>query len=616
MRCLKITFVFLLAVFSVCIHSFAQQSYLQITVKDTDDLPLPGAPVQLINPDDSSSVYAVTDVNGVALFENFDNGIYILSITYIGYKPINTSLRVTDDIRNYVFIMSTDAISLGGVTITAKKPLIRQEDDMMIIDPEPLANTSTNTLEILESTPGLYVDQDGGIFLTSATPATVYINGREQKMSTQDINTILRSLPPNSVERIEVLRTPSTKYDASSSGGIINIVLKKGVKIGRFGSASAGMNQGIYGNRFVGFSFNNSGDKTTQYLNVNIGNNGRYEEINSVRFLHPDTSLHQSAGSVITSNQVFLGYGLNYEKNAKLSLSYDGRVNASLRNSLSNNDNNIFDQNQTILSEIMNEVNNDARFLSIQQDFGYLKKLDTLGSVLDMKLSYSFNSNASDQNYTTSFTLPLDFAYSGRGENGQSRHFVVFQGDLTYQLPWSVKLETGIKSSWQHFESNADYFLLYNDVEVLDDQRTNAFRYIENINSAYVQASRKLIAGFLLKTGLRIEHTNMQGFQTIPTDTGFVVNRVDLFPYVYLSRKVVEMMGIELFAYMIYRKTIARPGYQDLNPYIRFIDQFLYETGNPTLKPQFTENMELNISFNDMPVFAVGRNFTTDIFRW
>jgi hypothetical protein len=106
----------------------------------------------------------------------------------------------------------------------------------------------------------------------------------------------------------------------------------------------------------------------------------------------------------------------------------------------------------------------------------------------------------------------------------------------------------------------------------------------------------------------------MEGRQTIPSDTSFLVNRFDWFPYVYLSRKVFSMGEVELRGFLIYRKTINRPGYQSLNPYIRFIDQFLYETGNPSLKPQFTENIEFNISFNEFPVFAVGRNETTDIF--
>lgn len=84
----------------------------------------------------------------------------------------------------------------------------------------------------------------GGVYISGTTPAKIYINGREQKLSNQDIATILRSLPPNSVEKIEIIRSPSTKYDAATTGGIINIVLKKGVKLGKFGSVNIGANQG------------------------------------------------------------------------------------------------------------------------------------------------------------------------------------------------------------------------------------------------------------------------------------------------------------------------------------------------------------------------------------
>src|SRR5215217_5824692 len=103
---------------------------------------------------------------------------------------------------------------------------------------------------MLEKTPGLFVDQDGNIYLSSTTPATVYINGREQKMSAADMATLLKNLPPTAIASIEILRTPSAKYDASGSGGIVNIILKKGVKIGLTGSVTTGLNQGKYGNQF------------------------------------------------------------------------------------------------------------------------------------------------------------------------------------------------------------------------------------------------------------------------------------------------------------------------------------------------------------------------------
>ncbi|MDV7392755.1 TonB-dependent receptor plug domain-containing protein, partial [Arthrospira platensis SPKY1] len=137
-----------------------------------------------------------------------------------------------------------------------------------------MVSISSNALELLETVPGMFVDPDGGIFLNNATPAQIYINGREQRMSQQDMASILRSLPPGSIQRIEVLRTPSTRYDAASSGGIVNIVLKKGVKLGRFGSVNAGFNQGAYGDRFAGFTLNDSGEKRNWYLNANYNHNG------------------------------------------------------------------------------------------------------------------------------------------------------------------------------------------------------------------------------------------------------------------------------------------------------------------------------------------------------
>lgn len=606
----SVSFLLLFALF----YSSAQNGPLRITVKNSENIPLPGAPVQLINMTDSLTHYAITNTEGNAFFEEIIDGIYVLNISYIGFKPVETFIHITADIRNFEFILSTDAISLGGVTITARKPLIRQEDDKMIIDPEPIAASSSSTLEVLESTPGLYVDPDGGIFISGTTPAVIYINGREQKMSQQDIASILRSLPPNSVDRIEVLRSPSTKYDAASSGGIINIILKKGLKIGRFGSANAGMNQGVYGNRHVGFSFNNSGNRSTEYINMNYSYHGRLEELNSVRVLNEAASLYQSSENHNGNHQLYTGYGINYDLSPNTSLSYDGRINGNFRKTESENTNHILSGQETTLSESNNFIDNNISFLSIQQDLGLMFKPDTTGTEIDTKLSYSFNTNNSEQDYRTEFIFPFPLEISGAGKGFQNRHFLVFQTDYTKHIPLNIKIETGLKATWQLYESRADYIIQNNGSVVADVQRTNSFKYSENISSIYLQASRKLFLDVLLKAGIRWEHTNMQGKQVIPTDTNFIVNRSDFFPYVFLSRKVLRIMGADLFGYMIYRKTIQRPGYHDLNPYIRFVDQFLYETGNPSLKPQFTDNIEINISFNDMPLFAVGRNYTKDIF--
>jgi len=606
--------IIFISTFGLRAESSNIESTVGIFITDKENTPLAGATVHLVSGEDSLRVSGIANVDGMASFEKVRSGIYSLEVTYVGFEPYNKTVRIREEKEEISVIMLEDAVSLGEVTVTARRPLIRQEDDKMIIDPEPLAMMSTNTLEILESTPGLFVDQDGGIFLSSATPATIYINGREQKMSSQDINTILRNLPPGSVDRIEVIRTPSARFAASSSGGIINVVLKRGFKIGRFGSVTSGFNQGSAGNRFLGATVNSSGDNSSSYLNLNYSNNNAFEEINSLRLLSEDFRLDQSAITSRSTHQGYVGYGYGYEFSPDLNFSYDGRINGSLPVSDSRNVNFINGVEGTMLSKTDNLVNNNSRFLSIQQDFGLNRKLDTLGSEWDTKLSYSFNRNNNFQDYQNDFIFPVNTLVFGEGDNDQTRHFVQLRTDLAYKLPFNFTLETGISGDFQQYGSDADFKINTAGNLENDTRRTNAFNYNEQISAGYLQFSKLLGWKVLLKTGFRAEHTYMQGNQTIPADTSFVVNRTDFFPYVYLSRPVFQIEGFSLQSFLIYRRTITRPGYQSLNPYINYIDQFLYEVGNPALKPQFADNFEANISFNDFPVFAVGRNYTRDIF--
>lgn len=610
----KYTVAIVFTIFAIFVFSFSYGQQVKITVKDKDRHPLMGATVQLISVQDSIEYFATTNQNGVAVFEKLPITLYSVFISFIGYQTLEKTINVRIDTKNFDFRLEEAAITLDEVTVSAKKPLITQEGDKMIIDPEPLEHMSTNTLEILENTPGMYVDQDGGVFLNSATPAKIYINGREQKMSNQDISTILQSLPPGSVQRIEVMRTPSTKYDASSSGGIINIILKQGVKLGRFGSVNARASKAKYGNSSVGFTYNDGGDKYSFYINANHSFRDREELLNVNRLLGQDTVLHQSSVTRRQSNQVYFGYGVNYDLNEKTTISYDGRINYNVPEAKTENTN-FSDFNDSLkLYENINKTDNDSYFMNIQQDFGINYKIDTSGSGLDTKFSYNYIKKDANQNYIYNFLMPEVYILGGNGLSIQDRHFMSFQSDLTLKLKYDFDFEAGVKVDFQQFVSDAEYFVNVNALSISDPMRTNSFSYEENINAGYLQLSKTFFKNFVLKGGVRIEHTYMSGHQTLPSDTSFLINRADWFPYVYLSRKIVEMMGVRLDAYAIYRRTISRPGYDMLNPSINFVDQFMYESGNPALKPQFTDNIEFNVSFENMPVFAIGRNYTTDIF--
>lgn len=597
--------------FGMELVSFGQD--LIIKIQDGEKEPLPGAVVQLALPSMEKIIQAA-DNAGIVSVSNLNPGKYGLKITFVGFQPLDTVITVKSGRNEYVFVLSEESFAISEIVVSARRPMIKQEEDKMIIDIESVASISTNTLEVLESTPGLIVDQDGGIYLSSATPAMILINGREQKMSGQDIMTLLRSLPPGSVLRIEVMRTPSAKYSASSSGGIVNIILKKGMKIGRFGSIRTGMNQGRFGNRFAGFSINNSGEYSTGYLNMELSHNDMLEELNSTRLLRPDTTLYQSSETRRQAQQGYIGYGVGFDAGKKMSLNYDGRLNGSLPRSSSVNSNIIKTAEGIKVSETVNNINNKSSFINLRQEFGALYRIDTAGSEIDTRFSYGYNRSYNSQNYSTSFLVPSTSVILGDGQNEQQRHFLQLQSDFAYRLPYEIKFEAGYSGTYQNYFSNTRYYITSGDIRNEDLSRTGRYRYREHISSLYIQVSRELLWRILLKSGIRMEHTFMEGLQKIPMDTSFVVRRADWFPYLYLSRPVVTVAGFEVRAYAIYRRTIARPGYENLNPSVRYVDQFFYETGNPGLKPQFTTNMELNISVDDLPVFAWGINKTENIF--
>jgi len=595
---------------------FAQTVSITIELLETNKTPIVGATMKLTDQADTSQFhFAISDLDGRATLEASVGHQYRLEATYTGLAPLQKGLKVTKSAVIYRFSMVEDATALAGVTIKAQKPLMRQEDDMTIVDPEPIANTSTSAYEILEKTPGLFLDQDGNVYLNSATPATIYINGREQKMSTADIASMLKSLPPNSIERLELLRTPSAKYDASGSGGVVNVVLKKGVKIGRTGSTTAGFQQGRLGNQFLGLSMNNSRGDRTSFFNLNLSKRNSYDQLLTNRQLSPDSTLMQDAYTLNPNQNIYAGYGLGFEPSAKWNLDLDGRANYGWSNSSTVTNNQLLRQsNATLLNDNRNDLHNDGRTFSFTQGLAAKYTIDTLGSELTSDLSYNYQHSFTQQDFSLLADIPpSSTTLGGIGDIENDRHFFTAQVDLKYKFPHQITLETGLKTAIQRFGNATEYAIVLNGTENPDPFRTNTFRFQEDIHAAYAQAS-KTLRGFTLKAGTRLENTNMLGQQRVPSDTSFSIRRTDLFPYVYLSHRVAKIAGYDLRAYLVYRKSITRPAYAYLNPFPRFLDQYLYEAGNPALRPQFTENYEINISFEDRPIFAVGRNNTQDIF--
>jgi len=591
--------------------SFGQIAPLKLSVVDKKGLPIAFANITIQMIDSSMPKNIVADSNGLATNILEPGKLYKIKTSAVGYQIDNRTIKF-ENLNSLKIQLKESNGQLKEVVVTSTKPLIRQEDDKSVVDPEPLAAASTNAYETMEKIPGIFIDQDGNIYLNGLSPAGIQINGRELRMSATDMATLLKSLPPSSIQKIELVRTPSAKYDASGGGGVVNIVLKKGIKIGLNGSVNTGMNQGVYGNQFIGLTLNNTTDKYNSYLNTQFNQNDGYSIVNTDRFLSIDTVLKQTAKTLSPNRSAYIGFGVGRNWTDRFELNYDARLSGQSFFNSTNNES-ILEKisAKKNLSAIASLVENDGSNFNFNQSVRSKLKLDSLGGEWTVDFSYNFIQSNTDQTYNNTF-FAGGLASKGFGDFTNDRDFFTYQTDYKKKR-FGITIESGLKSSILTFRNKANYQKDLNGIIIKDVFRTSAYNFKEQINAGYLQGS-KTWGAVVLKVGTRVEQTIMQGEQKIPSDTSFSLNRTDAFPYVFLSRKLFKIAGYEMRGYLVYRKTISRPSYEFLNPFPRYIDPFLYESGNPSLKPQFTSNYEANISVDDKPIFAFGVNETKDIF--
>ena len=606
----------LLPLVSLSISSKGQDIPVSIKIMNTKKEPVAFATIIVTNRlDTTQQVKKSADSSGNARFNLLKSGQYTFNISAVNYQSVEKRVTLTGNQVNFVYTLEQTGKMLDNVVITSQKPLMRQEDDKTIVDPENLVASSTSGYEVIEKTPGLFVDQDGNIYISSLTPAAVQINGRNMRMSAADIATLLKSLPPGSISKIEIVRTPSAKYDASSSGGVVNVVLKKGVRIGMTGSVNAGIQQGTYGNQFMGFNINNNNGRKSSNLNFNYSRRNSFEQIITDRIFTSDSMLSQDAYTKYPGSNLYGSFGITYELSKKWELTYDATASY---NQFDNNSENINElikiSTGEIFSNSLNKVNNEGSNFSIGTGFETKYKIDSLGSEWTNDTWYNHSINKSNQLFSTSYDSPIPVLFGGDGIANSDRDYFNFRSDLKLKMKNKFTFEAGLQSYINNFYNRANYFREANGNRADDKSRTNSFRSNENINAVYLQGSKTIGKDFVAKFGTRLENTNLKGRQMVPSDTSYAIHRTDLFPYVYLSKNLMKIAGFDLRAYLIYRRSIRRPYYDQLNPFSRYIDEFLSEVGNPSLRPQFTNNYEANISVDERPILAAGINDSKDIF--
>jgi iron complex outermembrane receptor protein len=597
-------------------------------VSATNQSALSAATITLLKAKDSSIVkMSVSDADGRYSFDNPPQGRFLLAVSAVGYeKQYSTPFTISPDssiTELATIVLNPRSNNLKAVTVSARKPLVEQKMDRMIVNVDAfISNTGANALEALEKSPGVMVDKDGNISLKGKQNVVVLIDGRPAYLSGADLANMLKGMQASQLEQIEIMTNPPAKYDAAGNAGIINIKTKKNKVKGFNGNISAGVGQGVYFKTNESLSLNYRNGKVNLFSSYSFNRNNNFQELEIFRRY----SDKEGATSAIFEQVAFMKRR-NMSNNLKLGMDYfvtnkttigivlSGFYNpeSSINNNTSylENPNYKVDSIATASSHIKGTWKNASVNLNMRHQF------DSTGRELTADLDYIVYDNINNQHFiNTTYEPNWIKRYDEQllGNLPVNVNISSAKMDYTHPLKNNAKIEAGWKSSYVKTVNKANYYL-YNGGEWLTDYgKTNYFNYNENINAAYISLNKQLTKKWGLQTGLRYENTNYKGHRYGNPQTGdssFSRTYNSWFPTVYISYGADKNNQFGLS----YGRRIDRPGYQSLNPFLFFIDKYTYEAGNPYLKPQYSNNFELTHIFKGWLTTTLNYSRTLNLFN-
>ncbi|MBO2029808.1 TonB-dependent receptor [Siccationidurans ginsengisoli] len=578
------------------------------TVTDaTTGKPVSYATVNIINPTTNSPVNG-----GVA----GDDGKFVLPVPAGSYRVEISFIGYTTQVKNDVAVaaganvalgsvaLRGEAQKLGEVVVTGKKPLIEERVDRTIYNADVDKTTAGgDATDVLKRVPLLSVDLDGNVSLRGSQNIRVLINNKPSTIAASSVADALKQIPADQIQTVEVITSPSAKYDAEGSGGIINIVTKtNNLKGGSLGiNTSAGLrasNLGLNGN----YRNNKFG--------VSLGGFGRASYNQPGSFENSQTSTNLATGNRTTTAQ-----NANTRRNDAfgrytLGLTYDFDKHNSLAGSLAYGIRNSDNYQDGLLSRIA--TNGGTLTPSSLRDVHSTNNSNTIDASLNYTHTYQveqrelsvltlFSRNNQTNNFTNNNYDPSDLSksrYLGQLGNNNDSYNEEYTGQIDYQTP-TVKnqlLELGAKDIVRRVNSDYSYFY---DAALAppagSPSLNNSFRYRQNVAAGYATYTIGLPKGFTVKPGVRFEYTSISadftngaGIVTQPNIPNYGI----VAPSINLSRKL-ENGNVLKFSYNL---RIQRPSLQFLNPNVQASNPLNASSGNPELRPEKTNNFELGYS--------------------
>jgi outer membrane receptor protein involved in Fe transport len=543
----------------------------------------------------------LTDEKGNFKFDNIRAGAYKITVSFIGYPtktidPITTTAAKPDNNMGNV-IIAPSARALKEVQVVGQAALIENKIDKIVYNAEKdLTSAGGNATDVLQKVPLVSVDMNGNVALRGDQNVRVLINGKPSGATSASLSDVLKTIPADQIKSIEVLTSPSAKYDAEGSGGIINIITKTKNASGISGSVSGGvgtrqnngnMNFNYNKNRF-NFSANlggNAGWPQTSYTDFNQTLNGNGINQRNTNSSSNEIKRHGVRGSV-TAGYEFNGFN---SINSTLSLN-DGGFNAEGGGTYRLED--FIDTTRNL--SYTGRTASHNKFSGFDWNIDYTHKFKKEGHEIVLSGQWSHSNIKSD--YTNLFSA-LYQSQSGKN-NGKNDEYT---GQLDYTLPINkvFKLEAGGKTIQRRINSLYDIYAVNPDGSnpILDTQNSNLYDYNQNVYAGYSVLTITLPKNFSVLAGGRFENTQIEGDPQTPYSNG--TNSQTLQPFTasyntYIPSLTLQKVIGSNTLKLSYSKRIQRPSLQVLNPFINRSNQQSQSVGNPNLAPEVSQTVELN----------------------
>lgn len=607
----------------------AQDNTGQLQGKVTDDkgVPVTAASVTLLKANDSGLVkMTVSGPDGTYQFEKLALGSYIVAISAVGFETgYSSKMQVTGagTTQAGALALNNRSGNLKSVTVSARKAMVEQKTDRMIVNVEAfVSNTGANALEALEKSPGVQVDKDGNISLKGKQNVIVMIDGRPAYLSGAELANMLKGMQASQLEQIEIMTNPPAKYDAAGNSGIINIKTKKNKQKGFNGNISAGCGQGRYFKTNESLSLNYRNGKVNLFSNYSFNRNDNFQQLEIYRRYKNDDG---------TTNAIFeqvsfmkrrnlnnnLKFGMDYYLTPKTTLGVVFSGFANTQKGSGNNTSYLKNPSSVTDSIVYAQYRHHEQWKNGSVNLNMRHQFDSTGRELTADLDYIRYDIHNDQDFVnTTFTPKWESRYVEQLRGDLPSIIDIYSGKIDYTHPLSkdAKLEMGWKSSYVSTDNKANYFTGAEGHEKIDYEKTNFFQYKENINAAYISLNKQFNKKWGVQAGLRYENTTYRGYQygnPVKGDSSFKRSYNSLFPTLYISYNADKN---NVFSTNFGRR-IDRPSYQDLNPFMFFIDKYTYGSGNPYLQPQFSYNFELSHTYKGKLTTTLNYSITKNLFN-